>query len=167
MLQVALNVINYLNGKGVKAYIAGGYPRDLYFKQNPKDCDIVVPYFGPDGAELFEFCKSMCETFRITTHNVAISEAYDAVSDQNIIGVCKIDKVDVIFYCQSDLLGIIQSFDCNMNQFVGGNQNLEFLGDVHPKEQLIFLGNNFLREGRKEAMIAKWEQYTGKTYIDV
>lgn len=77
MLQVALNVINYLNGKGVKAYIAGGYPRDLYFGQTPKDCDIVVPFFNKLDGELFEFCKEMCETFRVTGHNVSITEAYD------------------------------------------------------------------------------------------
>ena len=42
MNEIALEVLNKINSFGYKAYIVGGYPRDIYLGRNTIDIDICT-----------------------------------------------------------------------------------------------------------------------------
>jgi len=49
VLNLILNIRDGLKSLGLKGYIVGGYPRDLFLKREAKDIDVLV--FGDNGAK--------------------------------------------------------------------------------------------------------------------
>ena len=54
MFETAINLIKKINSFGFKAYIVGGYPRDLYLNRNSVDIDICTNATPKDLNEIFK-----------------------------------------------------------------------------------------------------------------
>jgi len=110
VLQQAFDVLEYLQGRGVKAIIAGGCARDIFFGVRPKDVDIVVA-----GTSLEKVSDLLAEA------NLAGRTYwfYGHAASDRILGCVKLTHVDidvVVYDCES-VTEAIDSFDFNLNQF--------------------------------------------------
>lgn len=54
MYQIALDVLKHINENGYKAYIVGGYPRDLYLHRESIDIDICTDATPKELKEIFQ-----------------------------------------------------------------------------------------------------------------
>lgn len=54
MYETALNILKQINNKGYKAYIVGGYPRDLYLRRESIDIDICTDATPKELKEIFQ-----------------------------------------------------------------------------------------------------------------
>lgn len=54
MYQTALDILKQINDKGYKAYIVGGYPRDLYLKRESVDIDICTDATPKELKDIFQ-----------------------------------------------------------------------------------------------------------------
>ena len=53
MYETALEILNKINEYGYKAYIVGGYPRDIYLKRTSLDIDICTNATPKQLKEIF------------------------------------------------------------------------------------------------------------------
>lgn len=104
--------------------IAGGYARDLFFGVMPKDIDVIVV----GHADMAALVVAMKE------HGYALDDSADASGEdstwkQVLQFSCpgKLD-VDVLVSYENDLLSAIDTFDCNLNQFILRNGEPSYLG---------------------------------------
>ncbi|HBO3276632.1 TPA: hypothetical protein L4S01_001553 [Pseudomonas aeruginosa] len=131
VLQQAFDVLEFLQSRGVKAIIAGGCARDIFFGVRPKDVDIVVA-----GATLERVSTLLAEA------NIAGRTCgfYDCAASDRIIGCVKLANVDidVVVYDCHDVSEAIDAFDFNLNQFAIVDvrhgidfANVRFVGQHH------------------------------------
>lgn len=104
--------------------IAGGYARDLFFGVMPKDIDVIVV----GHADMAALVVAMKE------HGYALDDNADASGEastwkQVLQFSCpgKLD-VDVLVSYENDILSAVDTFDCNLNQFILRNGEPSYLG---------------------------------------
>lgn len=131
-LQAAFDLLEFLQGRGIKCVIAGGCARDIFFGVKPKDVDIIV----------------VDESMATLEHDLIDSGlAYtschfyqDAESSDRIMGCFKLAglDIDVVLYDCLEVDEAIEAFDFNLNQFVisGVQHGIDgatsrFLGETH------------------------------------
>lgn len=131
VLQQAFDILEYLQGRGIKAIIAGGCARDLFFGVKPKDVDIVVADAGlMDVAEALTEANIACRAHGF----------YNESTSDRIVGCLKLKGVDidVVVYDCHEVSDAIEAFDFNLNQFaiVGVQHGIDgayvrFVGTEH------------------------------------
>lgn len=131
VLQQAFDILDYLQGRGIKALIAGGCARDLFFGVKPKDVDIVVvDYSLRDTAQALAEANIACR----------VHGFYNGPASDRIVGCVKLEGVDidVVVYDCHEVSDAVESFDFNLNQFaiVGTRHGIEgayvrFMGTEH------------------------------------
>ena len=114
--------------------IAGGYARDLFFGVMPKDIDVVV-VGHMDPSRLLDAMKEYGYTLECNNEASGNASVWNNVYQFSCPN--KLD-VDVLVSPQSSVLEAINTFDCNLNQFIlwngepsylgGGNAVLRFIG---------------------------------------
>lgn len=104
--------------------IAGGYARDLFFGVMPKDIDVIVV----GHADMAALVVAMKE------HGYALDASDDASGEAStwkevLQFSCpgKLD-VDVLVSYENDILSAVDTFDCNLNQFILRNGEPSYLG---------------------------------------
>jgi hypothetical protein len=153
-LQQAFDILEYLQGRGIQAIIAGGCARDIFFGVKPKDIDIIVV-----DCSVNELNGLLAEA------NVA-SRLYhfygDSQSDR-IVACWKFQSVDidVVLYDCETVTEAIDALDFNLNQFaiVGTRHGIDgasvrFLGDDHWRK-LVPVRQDFTPE-RHQKMLMKY-----------
>lgn len=70
MYKTALFVLNKIVSKGYKAYIVGGYPRDLYLKRESLDVDICTNATPKDLNEIFNITKQSYGSVTVIVNNI-------------------------------------------------------------------------------------------------
>lgn len=113
---------------GIEYIIAGGYPRDLYFRKRPKDVDIFVTHI----IKLRHLLDRMGISY--TMYDSYTPRTDTNLTTNRIDGVIKIGDIDIIGISEdadSPLDQVLHYFDYNFNQFV--------IDDGVPK----FVGKNF------------------------
>lgn len=132
VLQQAFDILEYLQSRGIRAIIAGGCARDIFFGVVPKDVDIIVA-----GAEMPDIKELLDEA---NVANVGFHLYRGEVTSDRIIGGYKLvgADIDVVLYRCDDVDQAIDSFDFNLNQFaiVGSYRGIDeamvrFVGDEH------------------------------------
>jgi len=126
--------------------IAGGYARDLFFGVMPKDIDVVV-VGHMDPTRLLDAMKE---------HGYVLTESDEEYPESEATWThvyqfsCphKLD-VDVLVSPEADVLAAIDTFDCNLNQFIlrngeptylgGGNAVLRFIGTDVSDERRAYI----------------------------
>ncbi len=152
----AIRIIAELNERGLPAFIAGGYARDMFFGKNPKDIDIVVA-IGSNGTNYSAwYCERVIPwilkdiQYKLYGNygNPPKSKfltMYNTVSSDRCLGVSKIPdfNIDVIFYKDcNNIQDMVNAFDFNLNQFVMmDDPNYTSPYDKSP----VFMGNTDLR----------------------
>lgn len=157
---VALDLAAKLEALGFSVVIAGGFARDVYFQEPPKDLDIVI---GVDGlAEPMEAVKQALILLEVTAQGFHM---YNESSDDRIVGGFKcVGNVDVVLYRVKEATSAVDFFDFNLNQFVLlGDGSFEgsyvaYAGDS-PWHELTPVRSDYSQE-RSHKMREKWLNLT-------
>lgn len=119
-LQAAFDLLEHLQGQGVKAAIAGGCARDLFFGVRPKDADIIVTGTTMERVHaILEESNVACDVYY----------RYNDTTSDRMAGCFKLHgiEVDVVVYQCSEITEAIEGFDFNINQFIisGAHRGIE------------------------------------------
>ncbi|NRA77151.1 MAG: hypothetical protein HRU18_02990 [Pseudoalteromonas sp.] len=134
-LVVANTIVAFINTlPDTHCTIAGGFPRDIYLGNAPRDIDIIVAQQGYKEFSLDILFK--IEQFLKTLGNVETHLDYDDSQAKNeAISVCfKIPElcIDIILFSRGydTFQSVIQSFDANINMFIldSVDGQVKFLG---------------------------------------
>lgn len=170
-LAVAKRAVELLQAQGLHAAIAGGYVRDLVHGVEPKDIDVVCSLDGgADDKEYYGELVRLVSQFRMLYPSL-VYVTYESYletieGDDRLSCVLKIagcDKdIDVIFYQCTDngIPGILDQFDCNLNQYALVDGEPKFFGEQVPPQGLVFLRDCYLE--RELKMTKKWEEFYGQ-----
>ena len=104
--------------------IAGGYARDLFFGLMPKDIDVIVVGHADMAALVVAMKEHGC---MLDASDDASGEASTWKEVLQFSCPGKLD-VDVLVSYENDLLSAIDTFDCNLNQFILRNGEPSYLG---------------------------------------
>lgn len=130
-LQAAFDLVEHLQGQGIRCIIAGGCARDIFFGVKPKDIDIIV------------VDASTAEVDHILAQAGIASRQYNFYgegSSDRVVACWKLSTVDidVVLYDCVTVSHAIESLDFNLNQFaiVGVQHGIDgahvrFLGEHH------------------------------------
>ncbi len=136
----AHQVCAMLEAFGFNVMVSGGYPRDLFYGETPKDVDIAVYNIGDKTTEL----ATITEVFRKAgwlTHEFLNAPSLSEPSEKHIFTVLKLEHdVDVICF-NPDITTereVLDTYDYNINQFVATWQDLIY--DLPPG--ILFKGED-------------------------
>lgn len=106
--------------------IAGGYARDLFFGVMPKDIDVVIVGYV-DAQSIVTAFKE--HGYALTADNSVYDDAESFQWERVLQFSCpgKLD-VDILLAPHPDVLAAVDSFDCNLNQFIVHNSEPKYLG---------------------------------------
>lgn len=114
------------------AFICGGFARDLFYGDTPKDMDICVYKCSQLGMRIEEDGSAMhmsfdqgkvyhlIEELRGLVREVVTYPRYETEqTEERLIGVIKLPEldVDIILYNVDSRDGVLDAFDCNLSQF--------------------------------------------------
>lgn len=114
----ALYIAEELSAHGFSVHVAGGFCRDVYFGEAPKDIDIVVSQksIHDDPAEAYEMLGEILTRLGVTHLGF---RKYGEGSSDRLIGAYKCTgNLDVVLYETRWAHEAVDSFDFNLNQFV-------------------------------------------------
>lgn len=110
---VGLALAENLRGLGFNVCIAGGFCRDVYFNENPKDMDIVI---AVDGREDMDRVDQALKALEVTAQGFYM---YNESTTERIVGGFKcVGNVDIVLYLVDQAVNSVEHFDFNLNQFV-------------------------------------------------
>lgn len=117
-LKVALGLANDLRDIGYSVIIAGGFARDVYFDEPPKDIDIVVASqsIHDDPSEAHRALSHVLDQLLI--EHVGFRMYSESVSDRLVGGFKCVGNLDVVLYDVKEATEAVDAFDFNLNQFV-------------------------------------------------
>lgn len=155
----AMTLRDQLEALGFSVVIAGGFARDVYFNEPPKDIDIVVAMGGIEEPMLavgkaLELLNVTCVPFHM----------YNGASEDRIIGGFKCTgNVDVVLYEVRNALHSTYYFDFNLNQFLLKGDDFDsayvhYVGDTSFHD-LVPVRQDF-SEDRHNKMRDKWLNLT-------
>jgi hypothetical protein len=113
-VQAAFDLKEYLESRGFKCIIAGGFARDMYFGIVPKDIDIVV---------VNSTMGTLQDALEASHVSFGMFFKYDEATDDRITGGFKLSTadIDVILYNCLEVEDAVNAFDYNINQFALAN----------------------------------------------
>lgn len=150
----ALHLRDHLEDLGFSVVIAGGFARDVYFQEPPKDLDIIVAVSGRESMESVEKALELANVVNQMFH------MYNARSDDRLIGGFKCaGNIDVILYNIGNAQQAPEHFDFNLNQFQLKGDTFEdayvfYVGDT-PWHELVAVRQDFSQD-RHNKMREKW-----------
>ena len=114
----------------LKAYVAGGAARDIYYYKTPKDWDVVIPNNHRwDERDVFNMLEGVCYFVRARypESKVNVSQAYDGANgdfDSRWLGIAQLEiedggktlSVDILFARAPSIRMVLEGFDSNVNQ---------------------------------------------------
>lgn len=117
-VETALALVEDLRSHGYSVVIAGGFARDVYFQELPKDIDIVVAAGSVhmDAAEAHRILGELLG--RLGVEHLGFRMYSESVSDRLIGGFKAVGNIDVVLYDVELALEAVEAFDFNLNQFV-------------------------------------------------
>ena len=155
---VALDIAAKLEALGFSVVIAGGFARDVYFQEPPKDLDIVIGVGSLKAGEEMEAVKQALALLEVTAQGFHM---YNESTDDRIVGGFKcVGNVDVVLYRVKEATAAVDCFDFNLNQFVLlGDGSFEgsyvaYAGDS-PWHELTPVRSDYSQE-RSNKMREKW-----------
>lgn len=111
----ALDLKERLEALGFSVVIAGGFARDVYFSEPPKDLDIIVAMPG-EVPDAIKQVSDALDTLGVVHQRFHM---YNAATTDRLQGGCKcVGNVDVISYNIVNAHEATEFFDFNLNQFV-------------------------------------------------
>lgn len=126
-----LDLFSALQALGFNVVIAGGFCRDVYFSEPPKDMDIIVA-----GAEM-ESIDAALTSLGVVHQGFHM---YNEASGDRIIGGFKCEgNVDIVLYNVATALTAVEYFDFNLNQFV-------LMGDEFDTAYVVYAGDTSWHE---------------------
>lgn len=155
----AMDLRDKLEALGFSVVIGGGFARDVYFGEPPKDIDIVVAartWPDPIGD-----VKGALEHLEVTAQAFHV---YNGASSDRLIGGFKcVGSVDVVVYDIRDALDAPNHFDFNLNQFLLKGADFDsayvyYVGDTSWHE-LAPVRQDY-SDDRKAKMHEKWLNLT-------
>lgn len=168
-VQTAIAIREYLADVcNFNTRIAGGFCRDVYFGETPKDIDIVVASqsIHDDPAEAHRMLGDILTYLGV--HHLGFRMYSEGTSDRIVGGFKCVGNIDVVLYDCKDTFEAIDSFDFNLNQFV-----LMGLSGTHADSfKVMFAGHKHWRdfeavredftEERRQKMLAKYVNLTSR-----
>lgn len=152
----ALDMAAKLEALGFSVVVAGGFCRDVYFQEPPKDLDIVVAVAGEVSP--MESVKGALEVLGVTHIGFHM---YNESTDDRIVGGFKcVGNVDIVLYDIKRAVNSPDYFDFNLNQFIlMGDGSFEgsyvaYCGDT-PWHELTPVREDY-SSTRKAKMHEKW-----------
>lgn len=115
----ALDVAQKLRGLGYSVMIAGGFCRDVYFGEMPKDLDIVVaagPGTSATHSDIHETLAGALSDIEVV--HLGFRMYTESASDRLIGGFKCAGNLDVVLYDVRTAPEAVEAFDFNLNQFV-------------------------------------------------
>ncbi|CBZ41996.1 nucleotidyltransferase [Pseudomonas phage phi15] len=156
----AINLRDQLEALGFSVVIAGGFCRDVYFGEPPKDIDIVVA--GANREDPMASVALALATLEVTCQAFHV---YNGASSDRLIGGFKCTgNVDVVVYDIRDALDSPEHFDFNLNQFMLKGADFEsayvyYVGDTSWHEGLVPVRQDY-SDDRRNKMREKWLNLT-------
>ncbi|WCD55425.1 hypothetical protein LABOLPEG_00023 [Pseudomonas phage phi 21A] len=147
----ALDLKVRLEALGFSVIIAGGFARDVYFMEPPKDLDIVV---AGASMEDVRYALDTLDVIHVPFH------VYNGASSDRLLGGCKcVGNVDVVVYDVRTAAEAPLHFDFNINQFVVLGSDFDTAYAVYAGEtnwhDLEAVRTDFSQE-RRNKMHEKW-----------
>lgn len=114
----------------LKAYVAGGAARDIYFNRTPKDWDVVIPNDKRwDERDVFHMMEGLCTIVRTRypESRADVSQAYAGANgdfDSRWLGIAQLEiedggktlSIDILFARAPNIKMVLEGFDSNVNQ---------------------------------------------------
>lgn len=108
-----------------RVQIIGGYARDLFFGQTPKDLDLTVPVGEQCPSHMFELTEMLAAILSQAApgRRVEISQAYESAAgdfNERIHTLLQVHcedgtEVDVMFHRANSVMEVWDSYDSNVN----------------------------------------------------
>lgn len=114
----ALTLAQELSDHGFSVLIAGGFCRDVYFGEVPKDIDIVVAAgsIHDDPAESHAILADVLK--RLGIEHLGFRMYTESAADRLVGGFKCTGNLDVVLYDVKYAAEAVDAFDFNLNQFV-------------------------------------------------
>lgn len=161
----ALDVAQKLRGLGYSVMIAGGFCRDVYFGEMPKDLDIVVaagPGTSANHSDIHETLAGALSDIDVV--HLGFRMYTESASDRLIGGFKCAGNLDVVLYDVRTAPEAVEAFDFNLNQFMPrGVPGVDHIGRVEVivvhQNELVEVRSDF-SEARKGKMKEKFLNLT-------
>ena len=158
--------VGYLNSllQDERAFIAGGYARDLHYGKTPRDIDYWIEYRPLDVHKVGCVDNVQLIINKLVDAGIPYEEhnMYGSNDHRGRLAVYKIPGADLIFV--ENVESAVNDFDFNLNQFyMDPEVGPVYVGESDPAGGLVQLKFDDRCNNRLPKMQALWELFYGKS----